>query len=126
MFGFIKKWFKKEEEPEQYHYFDLQKGLIRIEELEQFKRREYLNKEFSLLYTIRGNFYNDALENHIRNCIEYNEIGTAISHLNFLCSFCFNINNPILERCWALVKNSKEYKQMKLNEKLERMKADFE
>lgn len=47
IFKKIKNWFKKEEELEQYHYFDTQRGLIRIEELEQIKRQEYLDKEFS-------------------------------------------------------------------------------
>lgn len=50
----------------------------------------------------------------------------AITHLEFLGSYYLNIYNPVLEQCWDLIKDSKEYKQMKLNEKLERMNEDFE
>lgn len=115
----IKNWFKKKE-PD-YSYID-------IEWTKNYKHAYFSNllkKEFEehLCHYITYS----SLYYHILKCIEYDEIEIAIKHLNIVKTmFVTDTGLQELEKCWDLIKGTKQYKQMIIEQKLERMKEDFE
>lgn len=122
----IKNWFKKEEpkeEPKEEYYIYYEK----------LRQRE-LDLDFSMInnsvsFITKKIPYRCVL--HIEKCIDYNELDFAITHLRFwekCCHWSF-LNSGYkcdLEPLWEMIKESKQYKQRMLKEKLERMKKDFE
>ena len=122
IFNKLKNWFKKEEPKEEY-YIDFRK----------LRQRE-LDQDFSMInhddpFIIKKIPYRWVL--HIEKCLDYDELDIAITHLRLwetCCHWSF-IDSGYkcdLEPLWEMIKESKPYKQMKLKEKLERMKKDFE
>lgn len=118
MFGFIKKWFKKEEPKEEYY--------INFRKLRQKSMEDDFGYIMSNIKLYPGQTQLPATWlYHIEQCVKYGCIKTALNHIQFLSHFVPGTKidlSPLMD----MVENSIEYKQMKLNEKLERMKKDFE
>lgn len=133
MFGFIKNWFKKEEPKEEY-YIDFIK--LREQSMEEyyidFRKLREKSMEDDLCYImsniklIPGQTHIPATWiYHIEKCVEYGCIETALKHMRIFFHYIPGTNidlSPLVE----MIENSKEYKQMKLKEKLQRIKSDFE
>ena len=121
----IKNWFKKEEPKEEHYYIDFRK--LRQRELEQ--EFNMINNFVDLRYVFERIPYRWVF--HIDKCVQYDEIEIATSHLLYwskMCQFAlmtYGIDCD-LTPLWNKIKNSKRYKELMLEEKLERMKKDFE
>lgn len=118
IFNKLKNWFKKEEPKEEY-YIDYRK-----------LRQQSMDDDFcdimSNIKLIPGQTHIPATWiYHIEKCVEYGCIETALKHMRIFSYYIQGTNidlSPLVE----MIENSKEYKQMKLKEKIERMKKDFE
>lgn len=67
----------------------------------------------------------------IEKCVNYNEIKIAIYHMNWWNRCCELASMEYgykfdLTPLWRKIKDSQQYKQMMLEQKMERMKEDFE
>ena len=120
----IKNWFSPPQPKEEY-YIDFRK--LRQQELEM--DFNMINNYVDLRYVFERIPYRWEL--HIDKCVQYDEIEIATSHLLYwskMCQFAlmtYGINCD-LTPLWKKIKNSKRYKELMIEEKLERMKADFE
>lgn len=124
MFGFIKNWFKKEEPKEEF-YIDFRQ--LRQNELEQ--DFNWINQNIDLRYLFERIPYRWL--DHIDKCVQYDEIEIATAHLHYwdrCCNWAALCNGRRLDLIplWEKIKNSKRYKELMIEEKLERMKKDFE
>ena len=120
----IKDWFSPPPPKEEY-YIDFRK--LRQRELEQ--DFHMINNYVDLRYVFERIPYRWAF--HIDKCVQYDEIEIATAHLLYwskMCQFAMTAYGITcdIKPLWDKIKNSKRYKQMMMEKKLERMKADFE
>lgn len=121
----IKEWISP---TQQYHdeiYIDFRK--LRQRELEQ----EFNSLNSGLDFRFTSNTIPYLWNFHIEKCVQYNEIEIALSHLNWWNRCCEMAAMEFgykldLTPIWKTIKNSKQYKQIMIEKKIERMKADFE
>lgn len=120
----IKDWFSPPQPKEEYYYIDFRK--LRQRELEQ--EFNSLNSGMDLRFA--SNTIPYLWNFHIEKCVNYNEIEIAITHLNWWNRCCeiaameFGYKFD-LTPLWSKIKDSKQYKQMMLEQKMERMMEDF-
>lgn len=120
----IKNWFSPPQPKEEY-YIDFRK--LRQRELEQ--DFNMINHDVDLRYVFERIPYRWVY--HIDKCVQYDEIEIATQHLLYwskMCQFAlmtYGIDCD-LTPLWKKIKNSKRYKELMMEEKLQRMKADFE
>lgn len=124
MFGFIKKWFKKEETKEEY-YIDYRK--LRQRELEM---------DFNMINNLLDfNFLNNKRipwrwEEHIDRCVKNEEIEIATSHLLYWSKMCYFAHviygiDLDIKPLWDKIKTSKRYKEYMIEKKMEQINNDF-
>lgn len=121
----IKNWFSPPQPKEEHYYIDFR--ALRQRELEQ--DFNMINTYVDLRYVWERIPYRWEL--HIDKCVQYDEIEIATSHLLYwskMCQFALTAYGITcdIKPLWDKIKNSKRYKQMMIEHKLERMKADFE
>ena len=120
----IKDWISPPKPKEEY-YIDFRK--LRQRELEM--DFNMINNYVDLRYVFERIPYRWQL--HIDKCVLYDEIELATSHLLYWSKMCLFASNAYGINCdlkplWDEIKNSKRYKQMMIEKKMERMMEDFE
>lgn len=120
----IKDWISPPQPKEEF-YIDFRK--LRQRELEQDFNS--LNTGMDLRFASRTIPYLWSF--HIEKCVQYNEIEIAMTHLNWWNRYCEIAAMELgykfdLTPLWSKIKDSKQYKQMMIEKKMERMKEDFE
>lgn len=121
----IKDWISPQKQCYDEIYIDYRR--LRQRELEQDFNS--LNTGMDLRFASNAIPY--LWKFHIEKCIEYNEIEIAISHFNWWKQYCelasMNLGYKFdLTPLWSTIKDSQQYKQIMIEQKLERLKEDFE